>query len=497
MKTKPNILWYCSDQQRYDTINILGNKFIETPNINSLISSGVAFTRAYAQSPICTSSRASFLTGRYPASHHVYRNGNEYFPPSEKLITKILSENDYLCGLVGKLHIAGAQHNIENRTDDGYNSFDWSHHPYPDIQGNEYSAWLKNEKKVDPDELFDSIKGSYGPGAPADLHQTTWCTEKSIQFIEKNKNKNWCLTVNPFAPHPTFHPPKEYLKDHSNLPYPMFKDTDIEHQIKFKEIDQQSKDSVNPYEYDGKFDKENAELPWGERASIPPRNYDSKYIKACYYGEIEFLDFQFGRIINYLKENYLYEDTIIIFMSDHGELLGDHGLLYKGCRFFDSLVRVPLIFSCPNILKKNYINNDLVELIDVTPTILDLCNLEIPENIQGISMKNKLVNSEQDDFDKKSVISEYNDAAGGSTIKKTKEGIEGSRGSMYFDGQYKLNIYHNHNLFELYDLENDPNEFDNLWYKEGYTDLKHELTIKHFKSFVQTVDGGIRRTKDY
>ena len=68
---------------------------------------------------------------------------------------------------------------------------------------------------------------------------------------------------------------------------------------------------------------------------------------------------------------------------------------------------------------------------------------------------------------------------------------------MYFDGQYKLNIYHNHNLFELYDLENDPNEFDNLWYKEGYTDLKHELTIKHFKSFVQTVDSGIKRTKDY
>ena len=134
MKTKPNILWYCSDQQRYDTINILGNKFIETPNINSLISSGVAFTRAYAQSPICTPSRATFLTGRYPASHHVYRNGNEYFPPNEKLITKILAENNYLCGLVGKLHIAGSQHNIENRTEDGYESFDWSHHPYPDIQ---------------------------------------------------------------------------------------------------------------------------------------------------------------------------------------------------------------------------------------------------------------------------------------------------------------------------------------------------------------------------
>ena len=175
-------------------------------------------------------------------------------------------------------------------------------------------------------------------------------------------------------------------------------------------------------------------------------------------------------------------------MSDHGELLGDHGLLYKGCRFFDSLVRVPLVFSCPNILDKNYINNDLVELVDVAPTILELCNLEIPENMQGISMKSKLVTSKKNDFQKPSVISEYNDA----TSMKGK-----SRGSMYFDGKYKLNIYHNHNLFELYDLENDPNEFDNLWYKDNLADLKHELTIKHFNAFVQTVDAGIKRTKDY
>ena len=88
---------------------------------------------------------------------------------------------------------------------------------------------------------------------------------------------------------------------------------------------------------------------------------------------------------------------------------------------------------------------------------------------------------------KTSVISEYYDAA---AMKA------GSRGSMYFDGKYKLNIYHNHNLFELYDLENDPNEFDNLWYKDNLADLKHELTIKHLNGFVQTVDA-VKRTKDY
>ncbi len=91
----PNILWYCTDQQRYDTIHALGNEHIRTPMIDRLVEEGVAFTHAYTQSPICTPSRATFLTGRYPASHHVHRNGNEYFPSHEVLVTQLLAENGY------------------------------------------------------------------------------------------------------------------------------------------------------------------------------------------------------------------------------------------------------------------------------------------------------------------------------------------------------------------------------------------------------------------
>ena len=102
---RPNILWYCTDQQRFDTIAALGNSHIRTPSLDRLIGNGTAFRQTYVQSPICTPSRASFLTGRYPASTHVHRNGNAYFPDSEKLVTRILADHGYDCGLIGKLHL--------------------------------------------------------------------------------------------------------------------------------------------------------------------------------------------------------------------------------------------------------------------------------------------------------------------------------------------------------------------------------------------------------
>ena len=105
MPDRPNILWICTDQQRYDTIGALGNPCVSTPNIDKLVAGGTAFTHAYCQSPICTPSRASFLTGRYPSAVHVNGNGNAVFPDHPPLITKILADAGYDCGLVGKLHL--------------------------------------------------------------------------------------------------------------------------------------------------------------------------------------------------------------------------------------------------------------------------------------------------------------------------------------------------------------------------------------------------------
>ncbi|MCA9091783.1 MAG: sulfatase-like hydrolase/transferase, partial [Planctomycetaceae bacterium] len=114
----PNILWICTDQQRFDTIGALGNPYVSTPNMDRLVAEGVAFTHAYCQSPICTPSRASFLTGLYPSTVHINANGLESFPSHPPLVTKRLADLGYDCGLIGKLHLSSAYQRIEQRQTD-------------------------------------------------------------------------------------------------------------------------------------------------------------------------------------------------------------------------------------------------------------------------------------------------------------------------------------------------------------------------------------------
>ncbi len=487
--TRPNILWYCSDQQRWDTIHALGNNHIRTDALDALVASGVAFNRAYTQSPICTPARATFLTGRYPASHHVYRNGNAYFPAHEKLVTKRLAEAGYDCALVGKLHLAAAKH-YEVRTDDGYRVFHWSHHPTPDqAYGHDYENWLKHEKKVDPQELYAGMNYFCGPGVATEYHQTTWCSEMAIRFIAERRDRPWMISVNPFDPHGPFDAPPEYLSryDPSTLPLPRFRDSDIERQKAFAAIDQQTKQSddprvrkkIVPVSSDG-----------GHDAIASSRNeYDALDVKANYYAMIEQIDDQFARIMQTLRDTGQLENTIVVYMSDHGEMLGDHGLILKGCRFFDGLVRVPLIMSWPGRFQAGLRSDALVETVDVAPTLMDACGLGVPPEMQGKSLAPLLRGDADPAVHKKAVVCEYRDAMGGHADR--------SHASMVFDGRYKSVFYHGHDLAELFDHTHDPHEFDNLWDQPGHDALKLQQMRVHLNALMATVDVGPPRFVNY
>lgn len=469
----PNILWYCTDQQRFDTIACLGNPHINTPNLDRLASMGTAFTSCYTQSPICTPSRATFLTGRYPATHHVHRNGNEYFPSSEVLVTKILADAGYDCGLAGKLHLSRAKDRIEKRPDDGYRAFHWSHHPQPDWpEGHAYADWLKREKGVDPEELFTDVRElMYGPGVPEEFHQTTWCTEKTIEFITEKRSGPWLMSVNPYDPHPPFDPPAEYLEryDPNALPYPLFRESDIEHQRHFTGIDQQSKNAVDP-------------------RSTGEASYDARAVKACYYAMIELIDNQFGRILDVLEETQQLSNTIIIFTSDHGELLGDHGLLYKGCRFYEASVHVPLIVAWPKAWKCGLRSEALVELVDLPQTILEAVGLSAPAFMQGKSLAPIAAGLSDPDYHKKAVICEYNDAL---------QHPDGTHASMRFDGRYKTVVYHGHQIGELYDLHDDPGEFNDLWNDPASKELRARLIIELLDALMASSGPGVYRTDSF
>ncbi|WP_439578912.1 sulfatase family protein [Elioraea sp.] len=485
---RPNILWFCTDQQRWDTIGALGNPHIRTPVLDALSASGTAFSRTYTQSPICTPARASMMTGRYPASHHVYRNGNAYWPAHETLVTRLFADAGYDCGLIGKFHLSAAKYH-EARPQDGYRVFLWNHHPTPDAaRGDAYEHWLRHEKKIDPQALYRDKGAFCGPGVPAEYHQTTWCAEMAVRFVTDRRDGPFLLSINPFDPHAPFDAAPEYLAevDPAALPLPLWRDSDAERWRDFERIDQQQKQPQDPRI------RHPAQAPPAERdhdtvASHVPEGYDALAVKANYYAMIQHLDAAFGRIMQALRDSGQIGNTIVLYHSDHGEMLGDHGLVLKGCRFFEGLVRVPMIWSLPDRFHSGVVSEALVELVDIAPTLLEAAGLAVPEPMQGRSLLPILEGRADPHRHRPHVVAEFKDAIAGG-------GGDRSHGSMVFDGRWKSVVYHGHPVGEIFDHAADPGEFDNLW---GDVALRAERLKAHVDALAATVSAGPPRVAAY
>jgi arylsulfatase len=492
--TKPNILWICTDQQRWDTLSFLGHTGARTPNVDRLAAEGVAFDRTYCQSPICTPSRTSFLSGKYPIANRVQRNGNESFPDDIVLVPRLFRDAGYRTGLIGKLHLSRAQGVVEKRpADDGYDEFYWSHHPDPDWPvGHDYHDWLE-ERGVDAKAIYDPLR-SIGPGVEAADHQTTWAGDRAKRFMRQHAGRPWFLSINLFDPHPPFDPPADYLArfTRAEMPGPVFAPSDLEHQKRLFEVDQQARVAVDPRrgDPDSPLYEAPGPRPEGANHDTPPETYDGKLVRACYHAMIALIDDMVGELIAVLDETGQRRDTIVLFMSDHGELLGDHGLIYKGARFYEGLVRVPMIFSWPGHIREGVVSPALVELVDVPQTLLEGAGLPEGEGMQGRSLWPLLTGAVASEFHKPYVLCEYFDALGMPDARHT-------RASMYFDGRYKLSVYHSHGTGELYDLREDPSEFEDLWDEPDASALKADLIARAFDAMMRVSEPGPRRTGSY
>ena len=471
---KPNILWICTDQQRYDTIGALGYTHVSTPNIDHLIESGTVFTHAYCQSPICTPSRASFLTGMYASAVHVNGNGLEYFPDNPPLVTKLFADVGYDCGLIGKLHLASASQGIEPRTNDGYRYWQYSHAPRDDWPiGHDYANWVRTNGSVlanlvpDPD------------GVPPEFHQTTWCAEKTIDFICQQREQSWLASVNIYDPHPPFNAPREYrdMFDPAQMPGALFRESDLIEQDRLACADFQSQ-VRRPEELDinNRYYSLEKDSPYGQG--------DVRLLQAAYAAMIKQVDDQLGRILDALEVSGQRDNTIVIFTSDHGEMLGDHGLIQKGCRFYEGLVRVPLIFSWPGHIKAGLRSDALVELSDKAPTLLQLVDEEVPGHMTGKSLLPILKGDASPSYHRDFVRCEYYDAL---------QAPDGTFATMYRDQQYKLVVYHGRAYGELYDLEEDPDEFDNQWETPAFIATRAKLMKSSFDASMLAMDRGPRR----
>ena len=489
MNTRPNILWYCSDQQRFDTVRALGNPYIETPRLDAFMREAVTFTHAYCQSPICTPSRASFLTGMYPSAVRVNGNGIPEFPAyvADRLVTYRLARGGYDCGLVGKLHLATAANGIEPRVDDGYRFVRYSHdHRGPNRYGHDYAEWLRQQGEAPEAYLSDPVTArTYGDGArrkdfgglqaptaeednvPPQLHQTFWCSEKAIEFIDKNRARGqpWMLSVNPFDPHPPFDPPWAYYRryDPASLPGAHFQDGDLAQQRRLAAagIDFQSQ-------------------------PLHPDERLHRTMQAAYYAMISQLDHEFGRLLDHLERTGQRENTVVIFTSDHGEALGDHGLVLKGCRFYEGSVRVPLMISWPQRFLSDLCSDALVELTDLTPTLYDLLGMELPYDIQGRSLLPLLTGQAQSH--REFVRSEF---FGALALP------DQTHATMYRDRRWKLISYHGKDLYELYDLDNDPWEHVDLSEDADHQHLKCDLLRRSYDATIAALPRSRPRVAPY
>lgn len=459
-KRKPNILWLCTDQQRFDTIRSLGNSRINTPNLDRLVGEGMNWSNAFCQSPVCTPSRASFLTGRYPRTTRCRQNGQQ-MPADEILLPKMFADAGYRCGLAGKLHLAScSDQKIEARIDDGYHDFHWSHHPQPDWgDDNAYTARL-SAKGVKWENLYEkppSGSAFWKNGIPAEHHQTTWCAEETIHFLTENRDRPWFFSFNCFAPHHPFDPPAEYLEryDPNDMPLPKRNEAELAGKPTF-----QQKDAEWAHNSPGEFH------------SGAMTDQDRREVCAAYYAMCEHIDHEVGRILQALEETGQVDDTLVIFMSDHGEMLGDHGIYFKGPHFYDEAIRVPLVMRLPGVFEGGKTRDGFVELIDLAPTILEVAGIEAPrDRLQGHSLVNETAEREF-------VFCEYYNSwthpdAYGTMIRTREE---------------KLVVYHGTGQGEYYDLRSDPDEFENRFSDPTASDAVRRLMQQCFDASVFTMD---------
>lgn len=493
-RQQPNILWICTDQQRFDTLGCYGNPFVRTPNLDRLAEAGTRFDYAFCQSPVCTPSRASFLTGRYPRTTRCRQNG-QMIPADEVLVTRLLAEAGYTCGLAGKLHLGPCHPSVSpsfeprvqdgygsfnwshtplpsavtTATSDGYSTFNWSHHTAPDWPTNAYQLWLR-EQGVSYQRVPFQDSPYVQVSVDAEYHQTTWCARQAINFIEDAAKfpQPWLYSVNPFDPHHPFDPPESYLQPYldklEDIPLPDFRPGELMDKPHF-----QRQDHYGAYNKPGSY----------PAADMSPDQH--RLVRAAYWAMIDLIDAQVGRLLDTLEATGQRENTLVIFMSDHGEMLGDHGLYLKGPYFYEPAIRVPLIMTWPGHIEAGQQSQALVELVDLAPTLLDAAELDIYPGMQGRSLWPLLQGKTDPDQHREDIYCEYYNA-----MPWHREPT--AQATMLRTREHKLVVAHGLNTGELYDLAADPGEAHNLWGHPDHQTLKLDLYQQLADRMAWTVD---------
>jgi len=488
MTGRPNILLITSDQQRGDCYGFEGRK-VSTPHLDMLAAGGTRFSACITPNVVCQPSRASILTGLLPRTHGVRDNGIDLDADmGEGGWAGTLAKSGYRTGFVGKAHFStfhtfAPTGRPECRSSSQDYAGDWRG-PYMGFQhaemmiaghnmflpqkppeGLAYEAWYHGNGRGEAlDRMFLTrlppdvgAAQTWNSALPPAFHNSTWVGDRTIDFVRANKDRPWVAWASFPDPHHPFDAPAPwcYMHHPDAVDLPTHRTLDLErrpwwHRASLEGRPQLADEGLRQVR---------------EKVSRTPVQSDSQLraLIANYYGMISLIDHQVGRIRIALDELGLAENTLIVFTSDHGEWLGDHGLLVKGPMAYEGLLRVALLVEGPGVPVGQCIG-DPVSTLDLAPTLCDYAGSELCVPVHGRSLRGLIESGQsQRDFAR----SEWH-------LRPSRSGVELQLQTVR-TRRHKLTLEQISGAGEMYDLQEDPGEMRNCFDDPAYAVVRREL----------------------
>jgi arylsulfatase len=460
---RPNILLITTDQQRFDTLSCLGAPVGRTPNIDALAARGTIFGRCYNQNPVCIPSRACLQTGRYPHQHGVRYmetviDTTPGLPTYEWTFHERLRAAGYHTAAFGKIHMM-PERGFDTMQITGGKGARWTHSTGMEIGpgplGPQYAAWLESRNKGSYERIYEERrKPEYKQlmtaipfPLPASEHVETWIGNNVMDFIADPPAEPWFVQCGFTGPHGPLDVPPEYLDRYApdDMPEPAHWTIDLE----------------SRFPYRGRK----------PRAASDEALAKARHWTAFYHGLMDVIDDQVARIIEVFDQQSLWDNTLILFTPDHGEMRGDFGLYGKG-NFYEPVVRLPAFVIPPGGAVAAERFEGLVEMFDLAATALDYAGVPIPDPMAARSLRPEL---ERGQGGRDAVFGEYvtNDRRRSGIYCRTETHklvlwtADGGRGG------------------ELYDLADDPEELVDRFDDPGLTAVRRELTERTIERWLE------------
>lgn len=480
VSSRPNVLLITSDQQHWNTIG-LENPEIRTPNLDRLAREGMLFHRAYCPNPTCTPTRASIITGQYPSQHGAWSLGTKLME-DRHTVGEDFRAAGYRTGLVGKGHFSQwfSQPGYRSLEDGEFRNDpefmrDFDETTYGFEVHEAHRCWVGKDAETCHEKWLDERgpkdwrarlpgkkSGCFPSEWPLDeeLHYNAFISERTNRLLDlyRGRGENFFLWASFNDPHPPYTTPAPWstMYDPKRVPLPEGPQAgEHDRNPPHFRMTQEENPDFSGYEENGIF---NHGMHRHHRWRDP--EYLGRVV-ASYYGMISFMDHHIGRILDRLDALGLTENTLVMFTSDHGHLFGHHGLDAKGPFHYEDMIRVPFLARCPGQIPGGQTSEALLNLVDLAPTSLGWCGLEVPLRMTGLN-ETPVFKGEIDHLRE-------------STVVENRHQPTAIHLKTLVTGRYKLTVYYRQPYGELFDLKEDPQEQRNRWDDPDYAARKAAL----------------------